>query len=99
MTGLLWALMIVPVLPLAATLVLFPHSWRSSSLSLRERTGLALRDFLVSGFVGLLAANELFGWGWTGEAYGILFVLFLMLVALPSGVWLAMYASGRFGGD
>ena len=89
-------LLVAPILPLLAVMVLGRHL-SSNSLSLRERAGLALRDLVVSSFIAFLAANRLFQLGFHGDALGLLFAGALLLVSLPSGIWLWLYFRGSFG--
>ena len=89
------ALLIVPLLPLVAVVILARY-WRSGSTSLTERTVLAGRDLLVSSFVAALAADDLFDWNWQAQWLGLMFGLMLLLIALPSAVWLGLYWRGAF---
>lgn len=91
-------LLLAPLLPFVAFLVLVQHL-ASGPLSLRERAGLALRDLLVSSFIAFLAANRLFSLGYSGDLLGLLFAVALLLVSLPSGVWLWLFYTGRFRAD
>lgn len=95
LTALTWCLLLAWLLPLLAVIVL-ARNLGSHSMSLRERTGLAFRDLLVSGFIAFLSANALFGWRISGEALTLAFGMMLFLVALPSGVWLILYYRGAF---
>lgn len=91
-----FVLLLAPLLPLLAVLVLARHL-AAGPLSLRERAGLALRDLMVSSFIAFLAANRLFELGFQGDTLALLFAVALLLVSLPSGIWLWLYFRGSFG--
>lgn len=88
-------LAVVWVLPLIASVVLVRH-WSSQSVSLHERTILALRDLLVATLAGAIAVNRILDLGWDGQLVIALLGIALILVSLPSGYWLLLYFRGAF---
>jgi hypothetical protein len=90
-----WILLVAPILPLAVAALLSPfHGSRNTAL--RERAGVALRDALLSGVIGLLAATYLFGWTLDPIWLFWLTILAYLSISVPSGVWLVLYLRGRF---
>lgn len=90
-----WALVVVPILPLMASIVLVRH-WGSASVSLHERTMLALRDTLIASIAAAISVNRLMNLGWDGQTVLVLLAFSLILVSLPSAYWLFLYFRGAF---
>lgn len=90
-----WILLVVPVLPLSVALLLSP-SFFSRNMPLRERTGIAFRDALLAGVIGLLAATYLFSWTLDPVWLFWLTVLAYLSISVPSAIWLVLYLRGRF---
>lgn len=88
-------LLIVPVLPAAAALLLVT-TWTHKSVALRERTLLALRDWIVASLAALLALNRILHWQWPSEFALSVLAFALLLVSLPSAWWLYLFWRGRF---
>ena len=88
-------LIVVPAFPVLASLILIGH-WRVNSMSLHERTVIALRDALVaSAAAGLALARldviEL------PEGSGLpVLATMMLLISLPSAYWLFLYWRGSF---
>lgn len=90
-----WALVVLPVFPLAAAGLLGRH-YRENSTSLRERAVLAVRDWIVSSIAAVLALSRLEIIELpTGSAVPMLIVA-MLLVSLPSVWWLFLYFRGAF---
>lgn len=93
-------LIVVPALPALASLILvWKGGWRDTSPSLRERTLLALRDWLVASAVASIALSRLLSWGWPTDVTLVVLATALLLVSLPSAYWLWLYFTGRFRGS
>ena len=88
-------LIIVPAFPVLATLILVGH-WRVNSMSLHERTVIAVRDAVVASAAAALAlwrldVIEL------PEGSGLpTLATMMLLVSLPSAYWLLLYFRGSF---
>ncbi len=96
--GMLLLLVIVPIFPAVASVILVRH-WHTDSPSLRERTVLAIRDWLVASIAAFLALARFDileppdGWALP------LLAISLLLVGLPSVYWLWLFWSGHFHGE
>jgi hypothetical protein len=88
-------LIVIPVLPALASLVLLGH-WRTDSVTLHERAVIAVRDWLVASIVALLSLNALLEWGWPALVRAGGLYVALLAVSLPSAYWLWLYLWGRF---
>lgn len=92
-------LVVVPALPALTALILITRGGlREHSPSLRERTVLAIRDWLIASDVALLALNNLLGWGWPTVLALLMLLSGLLLISLPSAYWLWLYYRGSFRG-
>lgn len=91
----LWALVIVPILPAAASIVLV-RNWRTDSVVLHERTVIAFRDWGAASLAALLALEHLLSWGWPTWLWIATMYTILILASLPSAWWLYLYLSGNF---
>lgn len=92
-------LVVVPALPALASLILLAKGGlRDQSPSLRERTLLALRDWLVASDVALIALARLLDWSVPRELLLLMLASGLLLISLPSAWWLFLYYRGAFRG-
>jgi hypothetical protein len=90
-------LVVVPAFPAVLLAILIHrHAWSSSSPSLRERTLLAVRDWLVASIAATLALNRLLGWSLPLPLVLMLLAVAMLLVSLPSAWWLWLYFRGAF---
>lgn len=90
-----WLLLLVPIFPLLALVILAGH-WSVPSPSLHERTLLAGRDWVVASIAGVLALARL---GWITLPPGtplLLIAVAMLLVSIPSAYWLLLYWRGAF---
>lgn len=90
-------LVIVPAFPATALgIMLWRRAWFTDSPSLRERTLIAARDWVVASIAATLALSRL---GLIAIPNGSALPLLLtamLLVSVPSAWWLWLYSRGRF---
>lgn len=88
-------LVVVPVFPILTSVLLAQH-WKTDSVTLHERTIVAVRDAGVAAIVALLALRYLIGWDWPPGLTIALFYVALLMVSVPSTYWLWLYFFGHF---
>jgi hypothetical protein len=94
----LFVLFVAPIFPLTATLVFIDQGGlvRQAPLSLRERTWLSIRDWLVASMVAVLAGNRIFNWNLPHGPLVAAFFVSMVLVSAPSAIWLYLFLTGKF---
>jgi hypothetical protein len=91
-------LVVVPAFPaLLLAILIHRRVWRSDSPSLRERTLLAFRDWLVASIAATLALRSLGMIELVPRSATLpLLAIAMLLVSLPSAYWLWLYFRGAF---
>jgi hypothetical protein len=88
-------LLVAPLLPLVVAVLFAPDFW-SRNIPLRERAGLAFRDFGLALFVAFLAASYLFHWDVNPVLVFSLTVVAYLSISVPSAVWLWLFFKGHY---
>lgn len=90
-------LVVVPAFPALASLILLTKGgYRDTSPSLRERTLMAVRDWLIASAIAYLALTRIMGWNISRDLFLVILATALLLISLPSIWWLWLYYRGAF---
>lgn len=83
---------------IAAAVLLFTKAVQShySLIALNERAGVAVLQAISASLLGVLGANRIFDWHLSEEVVLITISTALILQAIPSIMWLALYLGHKF---